>query len=172
MPTPRTSSQVLSRAVAAVGARLLRCRPLMRAPIWIYRARLGFVFGSRMLMLEHTGRRTGLPRHVVLEVFDHPAPDTYVVPSGFGRRAQWFRNVQAHPCVLVYTSGRAPIPATARVLDQQEAARALTTYIHKHPRAWARFKPVIESTLGSPISDTDGDTELPMVELRLDRPVR
>jgi deazaflavin-dependent oxidoreductase (nitroreductase family) len=135
-----SAHRVLSRTIAAGGARLLRSRTLMRAPIWIYRARLGFLFGSRVLMLEHIGRKTGLPRQVVLEVIDHPRPDTYVVPSGFGDRAQWFRNVQANPRVRVYASGRAPALASARVLGQQEADHALAAYQRKHPRAWGTFQ--------------------------------
>jgi deazaflavin-dependent oxidoreductase (nitroreductase family) len=161
-----SSRHVLSRVIAAGGARLLRSRTLMRAPIWIYRARLGFLFGSRMLMLEHIGRKTGLPRQVVLEVFGHPTPETYVVASGFGRRSQWFRNVQAHPRVRVSIAGRGPTPATARVLDQEEADLALAAYRRRHPRAWESFRPVVEETLGDQISDTD--TALPVVELRLD----
>ncbi len=163
-----STHQVLSRVIAAGGARLLRSRRLMRAPIWIYRARLGFLFGSRLLMLEHIGRKTGLPRQVVLEVVDHPTPDIYVVPSGFGDQAQWFRNVRAHPRVRVHAAGRGPAPATARVLGQDEADRALAAYRCRHPRAWVNFKSVVEETLGSRISDTH--TELPMVELQLDTP--
>jgi deazaflavin-dependent oxidoreductase (nitroreductase family) len=140
----------------------------VRAPIWIYRARLGFLFGSRLLMLEHIGRKTGMPRQVVLEVVDHPNPGTYVVPSGFGDRAQWFRNVQANPRVRVYARGRGPAPATARVLGHEEADRALATYRRRHPRAWEKFKPVVEGTLGNRISDTN--TALPMVEVRLATP--
>lgn len=166
MSEPHPAAQVLSRAIAAGGARLLRTRTLMRAPIWLYRARLGFLFGSRMLMLEHIGRKSGTPRQVVLEVFDHPTPDTYVVVSGFGTCAQWFRNVRANPTVRVYASGRPPAPAVARSLDQDEADRALAAYRRRHPRAWARFKPVLEETLGEPVNDTG--TALPMIELRLD----
>lgn len=76
MGMARTSSRTLSRAIAGGGARLLRSRTLMRAPIWTYRAGLGFVFGSRLLMLEHIGRKSSLPRQVVLEVVGRPAPDT------------------------------------------------------------------------------------------------
>jgi deazaflavin-dependent oxidoreductase (nitroreductase family) len=150
---------------AKAGARLLRSRRLMRAPIWIYRARAGALFGSRLLMLEHIGRKSGTPRHVVLEVVDHPASHTYVVASGFGRKAQWFRNIQANPRVRVRAGSRAPAPATARVLDQDEADRALAAYRALHARAWEQFKPVLEETLGTAI--TDADTPLPMVELRL-----
>ncbi len=150
----------------SAGARVLRSRRLMRAPIWIYKARAGALFGSRILMLEHVGRKSGEPRYVVLEVVGHPSPDTYVVASGFGRKAQWFRNIQANPRVRVYAGSHAPRRATARVLDQQEADRALAAYVSRHRQAWEQMKPVLEETLGVPITETE--TPLPMVELRLD----
>jgi deazaflavin-dependent oxidoreductase (nitroreductase family) len=166
MSTSHTPSAGDAGALATGGARLLRCRRFVRAPIWIYRARAGALFGSRMLMLEHIGRTSGARRYVVLEVIDHPAPDTYVVASGFGAKAQWFRNIAANPRVRVYVGSRRPAAATARVLDQPAADRALGTYIDRHPRAWARFKGVLDQTLGTEVSATD--TPLPMVELRLD----
>ncbi|HEY9305709.1 MAG TPA: nitroreductase family deazaflavin-dependent oxidoreductase [Mycobacterium sp.] len=161
MSTTRPPSRL-----AAVGERILRSRPLMRAPIWIYKARAGVALGSRFLMLEHIGRKSGARRYVVLEVVDQPTPDSYLVASGFGTKAQWFRNIKANPRVRVYTGSHAPAPAAARVLTQQEADRALSAYINKRPQAWERFRPVLERTLGSPITETD--TALPIVELRLD----
>ncbi|MED5815526.1 nitroreductase family deazaflavin-dependent oxidoreductase [Mycolicibacterium sp. 050232] len=152
-------------STATIGARILRNRRLVRAPIWIYRARAGALLGSRMLMLEHIGRKSGAPRHVVLEVIDHPTSDTYVIASGFGAKAQWFRNIEANPNVRVYIGSHAPAPATARVLTQQETDRALARYRDKHPKAWAQLHTVLEETLGRPITDTDAP--LPMVELRL-----
>lgn len=151
---------------ANAGARVLRSRRLMRAPVWIYKARAGALFGSRLLMLEHIGRKSGEPRYVVLEVVGHPSPNTYVVASGFGRKAQWFRNIEANPRVRVYAGSHAPRPATARVLDQQEADRTLTAYVSRHRKAWDQMRPVLEETLGVAITETN--TPLPMVELRLD----
>jgi len=147
-------------------ARLLRSRRLMRAPIWIYKACAGALLSSRLLMLEHIGRKSGARRDVVLEVVDHPTPETFIVASGFGGKAQWFRNIEANPRVRVYAGSRAPLDATARVLDRHEADCVLAAYRDRHRRAWAQFKPVLEETLGGPIHDTD--TELPLVELRLD----
>ena len=66
---------------------------------------------------------------------------------------------------MCYAGSRRPAPATARVLDQTEADRALAAYRSRHPRAWKQFKPVLEETLGTTITDTD--TPLPMVDLRL-----
>lgn len=154
-----------SAAFANVGAKILRSRPLMRAPIWIYKARLGALLSSRLLMLEHVGRKSGERRYVVLEVFDHPTPDTYLVASGFGTSAQWYRNVRANPNVRVYAGSHAPARGVGRVLDQDEADRALASYRSHHPQAWQRFKPILEETLGTPI--TDANTPLPIVELRL-----
>ena len=159
----------LRRHTAAVigrlGGRVLRTRAVMRLPIRLYQARLGFLFGHRLLMLEHVGRRSGARRHVVLEVIDHPTSDTYVVASGFGRRAQWFRNILAEPRVRVSSGRGNQAAATARVLTAAEADAALGAYQRRHHRAWNIFKPVIENTLGSAVEEHE--TQLPMVELRL-----
>ncbi|MFC4950705.1 hypothetical protein [Pseudonocardia sp. GCM10023141] len=45
------------------------------------------------------------------------------------------------------------------------SGRLMRTPIWIYPRAWRRFKPVLESTLGIPIEAEH--TQLPMVELRL-----
>ncbi len=162
--TPSRGSRLIGRG----GAWVLGKRALMRMPIWIYRARLGFLFGSRTLMLEHVGRKSGARRFVVLEVVGHPSPDTYIVASGFGERAQWFRNLMANPEVRVSVAAHGPRAATARRLPAAEADAALAEYVSRHPRAWARFKNVLENTLGTAISEHN--TPLPMVALRLDRP--
>lgn len=147
-----------------VAARLLKTRPLVRAPIWIFRARLGAIFGGRLLMLEHLGRRTGRPRLMVLEVVDRPDTRAYVVVSGFGCRAQWFRNIEAEPHVRIYQGSSRPVPALAEPLAVEQAVAALARYANAHPRAWASFRPVLEQTLGTRI-DTGG-TDLPVVALR------
>jgi deazaflavin-dependent oxidoreductase (nitroreductase family) len=158
------------KAFANAGAGILRNRWLMRAPIWLYKARAGALLTSRLLMLEHIGRKSGARRYVVLEVVSHPTPDTYMVASGFGGRAQWFRNIQADPKVRLYLGSHPPVPATARLLGEQERDRALAEYRDKRPKTWEQFKPILEETLGQPISDTG--TALPLVELRLDQAVR
>lgn len=145
---------------------LLRSAPVMRAPIWLYRARLGALLGPRLLMLEHRGRRSGLPRYVVLEVLGRPEPGRYLVASGFGEKAQWFRNITADPRVRVTVGSHAPAPATAHRLPQPEADRALAAYIEAHPRAWARFREVLERTLGTPV--TAVNTALPIVAVTVE----
>lgn len=159
----RSVPGVVANFLVGTASRALRNRYLMRAPIHLYRAGLGFLLGSRMLMLEHTGRKTGARRYVVLEVIGRPAADSYIVVSGFGTRSQWFRNLQAEPKARIWCGRQRGGAVTARVLEPDEAAATLAGYAAEHPRAWETMKPAIEDTLGHPI---DSGSELPMVELR------
>jgi deazaflavin-dependent oxidoreductase (nitroreductase family) len=162
---PVSAAPVRYGGLPGFAAALLRRRRIVRAPILFYRARLGFLFGSRLLMLEHAGRKTGKRRRVVLEVVGRPQPRTYIVASGFGSRAQWFRNVRAEPRVRVSIGFRRSVPALARPLTSEDARAAQTAYAARHPRAWGALKPVFEATLGDRI-DPDGNS-LPMVALQL-----
>lgn len=146
---------------AALGARALHTRWVVRAPIALYRAGLGFLFGSRLLMLQHTGRRSGARRYVVLEVVDHPAPGEYIVVSGFGPKAQWYRNITANPHVLLSVGTHRNQPATATPMTSEESAVALDHYIQHHPRAWNKLRDTIEAATGAPV------TILPMVRLQI-----
>jgi len=160
-PAPQGAGKIASWA-----AGLLRVRWLMRAPIGVYRARLGGLFGRRLLMVEHTGRTSGRARFVVLEVVARPARGSYVVASGFGTRSHWFRNVQANPHVRLFITSRRPAAATARVLAPFEARAAMTAYRTAHPKAWSALKPVLDESLGTPVDDGD---DLPLVRFDLDR---
>ncbi|MEO7373795.1 MAG: nitroreductase family deazaflavin-dependent oxidoreductase [Terrimesophilobacter sp.] len=154
----------ITQRVAEAGAGLVRVRWLVRAPIWLYRARLGFLFGERLLMLEHTGRKSGLLRLAVLEIVARPAPDRYIVASAFGTRAQWFRNVRANPQVRLYLGSHRPRAAMARVLTSDQSSTALAEYAATHPRAWQMLRPVLE-TLRAHIDDQT--TPLPLIALDL-----
>lgn len=140
-------------------ARLLQDRRFVRAPIPMYRHRFGWLFGERMLMLQHTGRNTGEPRFVCLEVVARPAPNRIVVVSGFGERAQWYRNLQADPVCRVSIGRRRDVPAHARMMTDEESADALEHYQQAHPVAWKRLRGAIEEAVGAPVAT------LPMVEL-------
>ncbi|MFB7874398.1 nitroreductase family deazaflavin-dependent oxidoreductase [Nocardia sp. NPDC056064] len=146
---------------ANLGAKALRTRWLVRAPILLYRAGFGFLFGRRLLMLEHLGRSSGRRRYVVLEVVDHPAATEYVIVSGFGVGAQWYRNIVTHPAVRVSTGFRRRLPATATPMTETDSAHALERYARQHPRAWKQLRATIEQATGAPV-----DT-LPMVRLRV-----
>lgn len=120
---------------AALFERLLRTRWFVRAPIPMFRHGFGWVFAGRFLMLEHTGRSSGLPRYAVLEVIDRPAPGSFRVVSGLGPRSQWLRNVLTEPRVRIWVGGRRAAPAVAEVRSPEETADLLGSYAHDHPAA-------------------------------------
>ncbi|MFC7405374.1 nitroreductase family deazaflavin-dependent oxidoreductase [Georgenia alba] len=107
-------------------------RPLARAPIALFRAGLGALLGDTAVMVEHRGRRSGLPRHVVLEVLV-AEPDAVVVVSGYGERAQWFRNVRVDPRVRLWWGRARGVLALAEVLDASAGRELLETYRRLHP---------------------------------------
>ena len=149
-------------SLSGVAARALTTRPLVRAPITLYRHGLGWVLGRRVLMLEHTGRRSGQARFVCLEVVERPAPERVAIVSGFGERVQWYQNLKAHPACLVSTGLLRRVPAQARFLAPGEALAVLGRYQSAHPGAWDRLRQAIEKATGHPAE------QLPVVELRLD----
>ncbi|WP_285591978.1 nitroreductase family deazaflavin-dependent oxidoreductase [Actinomycetospora sp. NBRC 106378] len=144
---------------------LLRRRVLVRLPIQAYRVGAGWMFGSRLLLLHHTGRRSGRTRHVVLEVIGGTPPDTAVVMSGFGERAQWYRNVKVDPRVLVSIGRLRDRPALVRVLSADEARSVLVEYRRHHPHTWSWIRVVLERSLGQTVTVDDAP---PVVEFRLD----
>ncbi|MFQ5595096.1 MAG: nitroreductase family deazaflavin-dependent oxidoreductase [Anaerolineae bacterium] len=139
-----------------------------RLPIWLYRARLGWLLGDRALLLTHTGRKSGLPRHAVLEVIRHdPATDTHFVASGFGEKADWFRNIQKTPQVTIQV-GRRNMAAIAERLPLEDAERELLDYARRHPTA-LRY---LARILGYRVENTDEDVRaltqvVPIVAFRV-----
>ena len=103
-------------------------RRLFRAPVWLYRWRLGWLLGNRFLMLLHTGRRTGQRRETVLEVLQYrkDIPE-WIVMCAFGRNADWLRNIEARPNPMIVAGSRR-FTASWRLLDGDEAALAVADY--------------------------------------------
>ena len=77
-----------------------------RLPIFVYRIGLGRLMGSRFLLLEHTGRKSGKVRRNVLEVVrrDDAARMFYIV-SAWGEKSDWLRNVRANAAVTINVAG-------------------------------------------------------------------
>ncbi len=143
--------------------RLLRTRWLVRLPIHLFHLRLGWLLGGRLVLLEHTGRRSGRRREVVLETVDRPDPDRVVVCSGLGRSSQWYLNVRADPRVRVSIGRLRSAPGRAAELPPEQARVHLETYARNHPRAWRELESVMTSVTGQ------APESLPVLEIVLDR---
>lgn len=134
--------------VGRLSARIFRVRWVVRAPILLFRAGLGFLLTSRLCWLEHRGRTSGEIRSVVLEVVDRPAPDVVVLASGFGASSQWYRNLRADPRARVSVGRRYRVPARAELLDPAESAERLRVYAARHPRDWQALLAMMRAYTG------------------------
>src|SRR5579864_5175284 len=101
---------------------------LLRAPVYLYRWRLGPLFGKRFLLLTHTGRRTGIRHQTVLEVMEYREEGSEaVVMSGFGRNSDWLRNIEATLNEEVVIGTR-HFQASHRFLCEEEAVNVVRNY--------------------------------------------
>ncbi len=148
------SASLIDRLVA----RLLQTPWLTRLPIPLYRAGFGWIFGERLVMIEHLGRVSHEPRYVVVEVVERERNGIHVA-SGLGRRAQWYRNLRANGVAYVSTGRARRVPASVRLLDADESRWVLDRYAQKHPRAWKHLSAAMDYAAG-------GEARIPIVEFR------
>ena len=107
-------------------------RLLFRTPIYFYRLGLGWLFGERLMLLNHIGRVSGKQRQTVLEVVTHDRADnSFVVASGWGPTAAWYRNVVHTPDVSIQV-GRRTTLVTALPLPESEGADIFAQYAARH----------------------------------------
>jgi deazaflavin-dependent oxidoreductase (nitroreductase family) len=112
-------------------------RLLFRAPVGLYRAKLGFLLGKRFLMLEHVGRKSGETRRTVLEVVFDTDEATYVA-AAWGSKAHWLQNIEANPDVTFHV-GAKRYETTAAIVDNSEARDVMAAYAAAHPKALGRL---------------------------------
>jgi deazaflavin-dependent oxidoreductase (nitroreductase family) len=144
---------------------------LLGAPVRLYDWHAGWILGRRFLRLTHVGRRTGRAHQTMLEVVreDHGRNEVTVV-AGFGRSAQWYRNLLAGKAIEV-AIGHERFAPQYREVGADEAAAVLEDYERRN-----RFvAPVIRRVLswlvgwnydGTPVNRRRLASELPMVALR------
>lgn len=126
----------------------LLLRRLVRAPIALYRWRLGWLLGNRFVLLVHIGRRSGLERRAVLEVVHYdPKTSEVVVMSGLGREADWYRNIQANPARELVIGRRSFVP-THRDLTEDQAVVAVADYERRNRVVAPIIRSVLSKLLG------------------------
>ncbi|MDP3971386.1 MAG: nitroreductase family deazaflavin-dependent oxidoreductase [Candidatus Nanopelagicales bacterium] len=114
-------------------------RRLARAPIWLYEHRMGWVMTGHFILLNHVGRRSGLPRQAVVEVCRHDGrTGSYVICSGWGERSQWFQNLMANPNITIQVRDQR-IPVTSHRLSTEQGGDEMVKYAHRHPHAAKRL---------------------------------
>lgn len=86
------------------------------------------------MLLTHTGRASGRPRQAALEVVEHGDDGSIVAASGFGRAADWYKNVRKTPEVTIQVGGRAH-RARAAELSTDEGGDLMAHYAMRRPRS-------------------------------------
>lgn len=76
-----------------------------------------------MLVMTTRGRRSGAPRHVMVEFRRHGSK--YYVFSAWGERTDWYRNLLAYPRVTIQHGAHVFAAEAKPVRDNAEALRAL-----------------------------------------------
>ncbi len=129
-------------------------RWLFRAPIWFYRVGLGGLMGRRFVLLNHVGRKSGLPRQAVVEVAKHDK-DTgdYIIASGWGKQADWYKNLLQTPEITIQVGWR-KMAVTAVPLTPEQSGGAMVDYARRYPTA---ARTLMKRLLGYEVDGTEGD---------------
>jgi deazaflavin-dependent oxidoreductase (nitroreductase family) len=108
----------------------------LRLPIWLYRLHLGWLLGTRFLLLTHTGRKSGRTHQTVIEVVKHEnESDSFFVVSGWGNQSDWYRNIHGNPDVVINV-GLRKIEVRAEDILLSEAIDILEEYTRRYPLAF------------------------------------
>jgi deazaflavin-dependent oxidoreductase (nitroreductase family) len=145
-------------------------RWLFRAPIRLFQWGLGWIFMGRALLLEHTGRRSGRTRYVVLEVIRHDEEeDAYYVASGWGEKSDWFQNILQDGRVQIRV-GRRRARAFAECVPLDEAGEEILRYARKYPLPFRSLMRMIGYRVQHSDEELRGMAEvLPVVRIKPDQ---
>ena len=95
--------------------------------------------GSRILLLEHTGRRSGRVRTLPLVYVPHGDDLVVVAAAGASdEHPQWFLNLRAHPAAEV-TVGSERRPVTARIAGPDEKEALWPKLVERNP-TWEGYR--------------------------------
>lgn len=114
-------------------------RAFFRFPLVLWRMGLGPLYGKIMMVLTTTGRKSGLPRRAAVG-YEEMGGALYTV-SMYGRRADWYKNLEADPLVTVQTAAGAQSMKAVRITEDAELVELFELYMEKHE---AMFGPYLE----------------------------
>lgn len=121
-------------------------KPLLRRRLWkriidrfltpviqlLYRSRFKHLIGGTMVVLTHTGRKTGKIRKTVLYAKSYdPKSKVLMLVSAFGV-TDWFLNISKQPALLVQIGDMRYVPEQ-KILRADEIADLERCFRQKHP---------------------------------------
>ena len=150
-------------------------RWLLRAPVLVYRIGLGGLMPRRPLlggllpghlMLTTVGRRSGQPRRVVVDMWRDTSTDMYIVVSGFGEHADWYRNLRANPEVGVQVGWR-KLRAHASTLAEEKAEEWMLGRWRQHGRLLRFYGALSLRMMGLKGWSTEEEVRAVVAEIRV-----
>lgn len=115
--------------------------------------RLGWLAGNRFLRLTHKGQMTGFLHETVIEVVRHDKEtDTYYVVSGWGKKSDWYQNVQFFPAVTVDVCRRR-FQEHVELIPLAKSIENIEGYAHDHPLAFSELSSLLLGEHMKPGSD-------------------
>jgi deazaflavin-dependent oxidoreductase (nitroreductase family) len=97
-----------------------------RAPLVLWRMGLGFIIGKVIMVITTTGHKSKLPRHNMAEYYSLNGKK-YTV-CAYGKRAAWYKNIQADPRVTVQTAEGIESMRAVRVTDDRELIETIELF--------------------------------------------
>ncbi|MHA1971349.1 MAG: nitroreductase family deazaflavin-dependent oxidoreductase [Candidatus Hodarchaeales archaeon] len=110
-----------------------------RIVVPLYRANILplFGFGFRFVLIRTIGRKTGKKRYNPVEFFR--IDGIIHVVSGWGKDANWFKNMMAHPDDVLVKVGFRKFKPKIEVLNETELLHYLKWLVTKHPSYGKQF---------------------------------
>ena len=106
-------------------------RTLFRAPIPLWRLGLGPVLGKIMMLITHTGRKSGRIRRTMVEY--HARDGVKYVAAAWGEKADWYLNIRANPYITIQTADGIEHVKAGRVTDVRELLSVYTLFMRRDP---------------------------------------
>lgn len=108
-----------------------KMKPVQRLHRCLYRMGFGWLIGWFILLLHHTGRKTGIAYSTPVQY--EKINGNYCVGAGRGTRADWFRNVQANTSISVTVGSKHMRVQAEPVTDPERVADFLAYRLERHP---------------------------------------
>lgn len=121
---------------------------IVKMPILLWRMGLGFLMGQVFMVLTTTGRKSGQPRHTVVEFHQHNGRK--YVYSGWGEKSQWYKNIMADPHVTIQTADGTE-KAVARLVRDDDELKTIYEFYTNNNNPYLRK---VFQSLGQPDLET------------------
>ena len=118
-----------------------------------YAVGLGPLTGNIILLLTTIGRKSGKPRVTPLQYEE--IDGKIFLGAALGQKADWFRNIQAHPEVEVCVKSQRFLGIAEAITDTKQIADFLEVRLRRHPRMVG----AILRTEGIPVPPMRSDLE-------------